>query len=123
MSKNVFGEKLLTCSTQPMTGFYREGCCDTSSDDFGVHTVCAIMTTEFLEYSKEAGNDLTTPRPEYQFPGLQPGDHWCLCAPRWVEAWREGKAPLVYLEATHEKTLEYIDLHELVKFAWKKEKV
>jgi uncharacterized protein len=123
MSKNVFGEKLILCSTKPMTGFYREGFCDTGSDDHGVHTVCAIMTADFLEFSKAAGNDLSTPRTEFQFPGLQPGDHWCLCAARWVEAWRAGKAPLVCLEATHEKTLEYIDLHELVKFAWKKEKV
>jgi uncharacterized protein len=123
MSKNVFGEKLILCSTKPMTGFYREGFCDTGSDDHGVHTVCAIMTADFLEFSKAAGNDLSTPRTEFQFPGLQPGDHWCLCASRWVEAWRAGKAPLVCLEATHEKTLEYIDLHELVKFAWKKEKV
>ena len=123
MSKNVFGEKLIPCSTKPMTGFYREGFCDTGSDDHGVHTVCAIMTADFLEFSKAVGNDLSTPRSENQFPGLLPGDHWCLCASRWVEAWRAGKAPLVCLEATHEKTLEFIDLHEIVKFAWKKEKV
>ncbi|MFU8844751.1 MAG: DUF2237 family protein [Bacteroidales bacterium] len=123
MRKNVFGEKLATCSTKPMTGFYRDGCCDTGSDDHGVHTVCAVMTADFLEFSKAVGNDLSTPITEYQFPGLHPGDHWCLCASRWVEAWRAGKAPLVCLEATHEKTLEYVDLYELVKFAWKKKKI
>jgi uncharacterized protein len=123
MSNNVFGEKLILCSTDPMTGFFRNGCCDTGSGDDGVHTVCAVMTKEFLEFSGEVGNDLITPRPEYRFPGLRPGDRWCLCAARWVEAWHAGKAPLVFLEATHEKTLDFIDLHELVKFAWKKEKV
>jgi uncharacterized protein (DUF2237 family) len=122
MSNNVFGDKLIPCSSSPMTGFYRDGCCNTGEDDHGVHTVCAIMTAEFLEFSKLAGNDLSTPRPEYSFPGLKPGDHWCICAPRWVEAYHAGKAPLVYLEATHERSLDYVDLHELVKFAWKKQK-
>lgn len=119
MSKNVFGEELVDCSVSPMTGFYRSGCCATGEDDLGVHTVCAVMTKEFLEYSKAVGNDLSTPRPQYLFAGLSPGDKWCLCASRWVEAFHAGKAPKVYLEATHEKTLEYIDLHVLVQFAWK----
>jgi uncharacterized protein (DUF2237 family) len=122
MSKNVFGEELKVCSNKPMTGFYRDGCCNTGEDDHGVHTVCVVITAEFLEFSKEAGNDLSTPLPEYHFPGLKPGDHWCLCASRWTEAYHAGKAPRVILEATHERTLDYVDLHELVKFAWKKVK-
>lgn len=117
MAKNVFGENLMTCSTEPMTGYYRNGCCETGEDDFGTHTVCAVMTKEFLEFSLSRGNDLITPRPEYAFPGLKPGDKWCLCASRWVEAYREGVAPKVILEATHEKTLQYVPLDELVKFA------
>jgi len=122
MNKNVFGEELKTCSRSPLTGFYRDGCCNTGEDDKGVHTVCVVATDEFLEFSKLAGNDLSTPVPLYRFSGLKPGDRWCLCASRWVEAYRAGKAPLVILEATHERTLDYVDLHELVKFAWKKEK-
>jgi uncharacterized protein (DUF2237 family) len=117
MAKNVFGENLMTCSTEPMTGYYRNGCCETGEDDFGTHTVCAVMTKEFLEFSLSRGNDLITPRPEYAFPGLKPGDKWCLCASRWVEAYREGVAPKVILEATHEKTLQYVPLDKLVKFA------
>jgi len=119
MSKNVFGDDLISCSVSPLTGFYRNGCCDSQPEDVGVHTVCVVLTDEFLEFSKAVGNDLSTPRPQYQFAGLKAGDKWCLCASRWVEAWRAGKAPKVLLEATNEKTLEYIDLHELVKFAWK----
>jgi uncharacterized protein len=119
MEKNVFGEDLIACSVSPMTGFYRDGCCNTSDEDFGIHTVCAVMTDEFLEFSKKAGNDLSTPVPQFMFPGLQAGDRWCLCAPRWVEAYRAGKAPLVVLEATHEKTLELVPLEELVKFAYR----
>jgi uncharacterized protein len=88
-------------SEDPLTGFYRDGCCNTGDDDHGVHTVCAVMTQEFLEFSKKAGNDLSTPRPIYNFPGLKKGDRWCLCAPRWVEAWNEGKANKVILQATH----------------------
>ncbi len=116
--KNVFGEKLIPCSTKPMTGYYRDGCCNTGEDDPGVHTVCIITTKEFLEFSKSAGNDLSTPKPEWGFPGLVPGDRWCLCAPRWVEALKAGFPPFVVLEATHEKTLEYISLKELVKYAY-----
>ncbi|MGY6744122.1 MAG: DUF2237 family protein [Cecembia sp.] len=119
MAKNVFGENLISCSTAPMTGFYRNGCCETGEDDLGTHTVCAVMTKEFLEFSLSRGNDLLTPRPEYLFPGLKPGDRWCLCASRWVEAYRAGSAPKVILEATHEKTLQYVPLEELVKFAAK----
>lgn len=117
--KNVFGNRLLNCSRSPMTGFYRDGCCNTGPQDHGVHTVCAVMTEEFLQFSKSKGNDLSTPRPQWNFPGLKPGDRWCLCAPRWLEAFRAGKAPNVKLEATHEKTLEVIDLDTLVQFAVK----
>ena len=119
MANNVFGEPLIPCSEDPLTGFYRDGCCNTGDEDHGVHTVCAVMTHEFLEFSKKAGNDLSTPRPMYNFPGLKEGDRWCLCAPRWVEAWNEGKAPKVILQATHEKTLDYVPLDVLVKFAYK----
>jgi len=118
MAKNVFGENLMTCSTTPMTGYYRNGCCETGKDDRGTHTVCAIMTEDFLTFSKNKGNDLSTPRPEWNFPGLKPGDKWCLCASRWMEAYRENVAPMVFLEATNEKTLDYIALEELVKFAF-----
>jgi uncharacterized protein (DUF2237 family) len=119
MSKNVFGEDLMLCSSSPMTGYYRNGCCETGEDDRGTHTVCAIMTEDFLTFSKEKGNDLSTPRPEWNFPGLKPGDKWCLCASRWVEAYSGNVAPMVFLEATNEKTLDYIALEELVKFAFK----
>lgn len=119
MATNVFGELLIPCSSKPMTGFYRDGCCNTGEDDFGVHTVCVEVTAEFLEFSKRMGNDLSTPHPEFQFPGLQPGDRWCLCASRWVEAWKAGMAPKVLLEATHERTLDFIELDVLVKFAVK----
>lgn len=117
MALNVFGEPLITCSTAPLTGYYRNGCCETGEEDLGTHTVCAVVTEEFLLFSLNRGNDLITPRPEYRFPGLRPGDKWCLCASRWVEAYREGVAPRVVLEATHEKTLQYIPLEELLKFA------
>jgi uncharacterized protein len=118
MANNVFGEKLINCSTEPLTGFYRNGCCETGPDDLGTHTVCAVMTREFLEFSLGRGNDLITPRPEYAFPGLVPGDRWCLCASRWVEAYKAGVAPKLVLEASHEKTLDYVSLGELVKFAF-----
>jgi len=121
MEKNVFGENIITCSTSPMTGFYRDGCCSTGEEDLGIHTVCAVMTDEFLEFSKLAGNDLSTPAPHFMFPGLKAGDRWCLCAARWVEAHKAGKAPKVVLEATHEKTLELVSLDELVKFAYKEQ--
>ncbi len=111
--KNVLGGKLKTCSTQPMTGFYRDGCCNTGNNDVGTHTVCTRVTAEFLEFSYSRGNDLSTPRPEFQFPGLQDGDKWCLCASRWREALEAGVAPLVDLEATHEKTLQFVTLEDL----------
>jgi len=118
-AKNVFGEDLIPCSTDPMTGFYRDGCCHTGPDDRGRHVVCAVMTEEFLAFTKARGNDLSTPRPEFRFPGLQPGDQWCLCALRWREAYRAGVAPLVVLEATHEKVLDYAPMEELVANAFK----
>ena len=117
--RNVFGEALALCSLSPKTGFYRNGCCSTGRDDLGTHTVCAIMTDEFLQFSRSKGNDLITPRPVYDFPGLVAGDRWCLCALRWKEAWEAGCAPLLVLEATHEKTLDFVPLGELVKFAFK----
>lgn len=119
MAKNVFGEELITCSTDPLTGFYRDGCCETGPEDHGTHTVCAVVSDEFLRFSKLRGNDLITPRPEWRFPGLKAGDRWCLCALRWIEAYRAQVAPPLVLEACHEKTLEFIDLTELIPFAWK----
>jgi uncharacterized protein (DUF2237 family) len=119
MAKNVFGEPLIPCSLNPMTGFFRNGCCDTGPEDQGTHTVCAVVTLEFLEFSKSRGNDLISPRPEFLFPGLKPGDKWCLCALRWLEAWNAGVAPPVLLEATNEASLEIISLNELVAKAWK----
>jgi uncharacterized protein (DUF2237 family) len=116
-SRNVLGEKLEICSIQPMTGFYRDGCCDTGQEDIGSHTVCAVMTAEFLEFSKSRGNDLSTPIPAFGFRGLQPGDRWCLCAPRWQEAFEAGQAPRVVLRATHESALDYSALADLKRFA------
>lgn len=107
---------MLTCSVSPMTGFFRNGCCDTNEDDQGMHTVCAIVTEEFLEFSRERGNDLSTPRPEWGFPGLKPGDKWCLCAARWREAYEAGMAPRVVLEATHQNTLRVVDLGALKEY-------
>lgn len=120
-SLNIFGEKLLPCSTKPMTGFYRDGCCNTGPEDLGTHTVCVSLTTDFLEFSKTRGNDLMTPIPEYDFPGLKEGDRWCLCALRWLEAYQSGVAPLVYLEATNEATLKIVSLETLIRFAIKEE--
>ena len=111
--RNVLGERLEDCSLNPMTGFYRDGCCDTSREDAGSHTVCAVMTEEFLEFSRSRGNDLSTPVPEFGFPGLRPGDRWCLCAPRWQEAMQAGQAPRVVLRATHEAALRYCSLADL----------
>ncbi|MDN3688304.1 DUF2237 domain-containing protein [Cyclobacterium jeungdonense] len=119
MVKNVFGQTLKPCCFTPKTGFYRDGYCHTGPDDTGTHTVCAVMTKEFLEFSQSVGNDLITPRPEYDFPGLIPGDKWCLCLTRWIQAYHANVAPKVLLEATHEKTLDLIGLEELVKFAAK----
>ena len=116
-AKNVFGSELGLCCLSPMTGFYRDGCCNTGAEDFGVHTVCAKMTAEFLAFSKSKGNDLSTPFPEAGFPGLKPGDRWCLCAARWKEAFDAGVAPPVILTATHEATLEFISLSDLKKHA------
>jgi len=116
-SRNVLGGPLAPCSKQPLTGFFRNGCCDTGDEDRGSHTVCAVMTVEFLAYSKSRGNDLSTPMPEYGFPGLKPGDRWCLCAARWKEALDAGRAPLVVLMATHERALEICDLISLKRHA------
>ena len=116
-SRNVFGEPLEVCSVRPTTGFYRDGCCNTGPEDFGSHTVCAVMTAEFLDFSKSRGNDLSTPMPEFGFPGLQPGDRWCLCASRWQEAFVANQAPLVALRATHEVALDYCSLDDLKRFA------
>jgi len=116
-SRNVLGQTLLPCSSAPLTGFFRNGCCDTSPQDIGSHTVCAVMTAEFLAFSRAAGNDLSTPHPEFGFPGLKPGDRWCLCAPRWQEALDAGRAPGIVLAATHEGALRYCDLDDLKRFA------
>ena len=104
-ARNVLGGELASCSTAPLSGFFRNGCCETGPEDVGQHTVCAVMTAEFLAFSQRAGNDLTTPQPDFHFPGLKPGDRWCLCAPRWKEALDAGVAPPLVLEATHEETL------------------
>ncbi|MDW3191061.1 MAG: DUF2237 domain-containing protein [Cytophagales bacterium] len=120
-AKNIFGELLITCSTDPMTGFFRDGCCNTDAEDTGTHTVCAVMTEEFLAYTKSQGNDLTTPIPSYQFPGLKPGDKWCLCVNRWKEAMLAGVAPMIFPEATHERSLDYVSMEDLIKHAYVKE--
>lgn len=119
-SMNVFGEKIAVCSKDPLTGFYRNGCCDSAPEDRGRHMVCAIMTEEFLEFSKSAGNDLSTPLPQYNFPGLNAGDRWCLCALRWKEAYDAGKAPKVVLEATNELALDFVTMDELLECAFVK---
>jgi len=115
--KNVLGGELETCSTRPLTGFYRDGCCNTGYEDIGMHTVCTQVTKEFLEFSKKRGNDLTTPAPEMGFPGLKPGDRWCLCVARWKEALDAGVAPPVVLAATHEEALAVVPLAELKRRA------
>jgi uncharacterized protein (DUF2237 family) len=115
--KNVLGEPLQTCGASPITGFYRDGCCNTGEDDPGQHVVCAQMTAEFLAFSKARGNDLSTPQPGSGFPGLKPGDRWCLCAARWLEARDAGVAPRIVLTATHEAMLEYLTLDDLKKCA------
>ncbi|MEZ6189512.1 MAG: DUF2237 domain-containing protein [Planctomycetota bacterium] len=111
--KNVLGGELESCCTDPMTGFYRDGLCRTGADDHGLHTVCARMTAEFLSFSQRAGNDLSTPRPEFDFPGLKPGDKWCVCVSRWKEALEAGLAPPVVLESTHLSALEFVELDDL----------
>jgi uncharacterized protein len=115
--RNVLGEELATCSIRPMSGFYRSGCCETGPEDVGAHVVCAEMTEEFLAFSASRGNDLSTPVPEIGFPGLRPGDRWCLCAARWQEALDAGVAPRVVLLATHERALEYVPLEDLKRYA------
>lgn len=116
-SLNVFGEPLDSCSNNPLTGFFRDGCCNTSEQDTGSHTVCVEVTAEFLEFSRARGNDLSTPRPEFGFSGLQPGDRWCLCAARWLEAYQHHMAPRVYLTRTHQRALEIAPLELLREYA------
>jgi len=116
-ARNVLGGPLEPCGLDPVTGFYRNGCCETGAEDTGMHTVCAVMTAEFLAFSRSVGNDLSTPMPAYRFAGLRPGDRWCLCAPRWREALDAGAAPPVVLEATHEETLAVVDLETLRAYA------
>jgi uncharacterized protein (DUF2237 family) len=116
-SRNVLGGPLDICSTKPMTGFFRNGCCDTSAEDLGSHTVCTVLTAEFLAFSKASGNDLSTPRPEFDFAGLQPGDRWCLCAPRWQEALDARAAPRVVLRATEAGALDHCSLADLKQYA------
>ncbi len=116
-ARNVLGEELIPCSLDPVTGFFRNGCCETGPHDMGLHTVCAVMTAEFLVFSAAAGNDLSTPRPDLSVPGLKPGDRWCLCAPRWKEAYDAGVAPPVVLDSTHEETLAIVPLGVLKDYA------
>lgn len=116
-ARNVLGQELVPCSLDPVTGFFRNGCCETGPHDVGMHTVCAVMTAEFLSYSESMGNDLATPRPDLGFSGLNPGDRWCLCAPRWKEALDAGAAPQVVLESTHEETLAIVPLGILKDYA------
>jgi len=115
--KNVFGEPIASCSEAPVTGFYRNGCCDTGPEDVGSHTVCSVMTDAFLDFTKSAGNDLSTPIPEYGFHGLKAGDRWCLCAARWKQAFDAGSAPRVVLSATNEAALEIVPLEDLKRYA------
>ncbi len=116
-AKNVMGEPLAACGLDPLTGFYRDGCCNTGPEDLGAHTICVELTEDFLAYSASQGNDLRTPHPEFGFPGLKPGDRWCVCAVRWQEARRAGHAAPVFLEATHEGTLEIVPLADLREHA------
>jgi uncharacterized protein len=116
-ARNVLGGELESCSLSPLTGFYRNGCCDTGPEDLGVHTVCAQVTEEFLAFSQARGNDLSTPNPDFGFSGLSPGDRWCLCASRWLEAWEAGVAPPVFLAGTHEATLAVMPIELLLDHA------
>lgn len=116
-AKNVLGLPLEPCSHDPLTGFYRNGCCDTGREDVGLHLVCIRATRDFLAFSKAVGNDLSTPMPQYEFPGLVPGDKWCLCVERWQQAYQAGKAPKVVLASTHMSTLEFVELEVLEQFA------
>lgn len=115
--KNVLGTKLIACCTSPMTGYYRDGYCRTGGQDYGVHVICAQMSPVFLNFTKSQGNDLSTPIPQYNFPGLEPGDRWCLCASRWQEALEVGVAPRVILEATHVRALEIVSFNDLKQYA------
>ena len=115
--RNVLGGVLEACGTDPLTGFYRDGCCTTGSEDLGSHTVCAVVTVEFLAHQRQVGNDLTTPRPEYDFPGLRPGDRWCVVAARWLQAYRAGVAPPVVLAATHLRAIDVVPLDLLREHA------
>jgi uncharacterized protein (DUF2237 family) len=119
--KNVLGGELLACSYAPLTGYFRDGCCRTGAGDLGTHVVCARVTAEFLEFSTTRGNDLVTPRPDYRFAGLKPGDRWCLCATRWLEAAEAGVAPPVVLASTHERVLDFVALGLLKRHAWSPE--
>ena len=114
---NVLGEPLVPCSEQPLTGFFRDGCCNTAPEDLGLHVVCVRVTADFLSFSKARGNDLSTPMPEFGFPGLKPGDQWCLCAARWQEALEAGAAPKVVLTATHAASLKVVKLADLKRYA------
>jgi hypothetical protein len=116
-SLNVLGTELEACGVKPLTGFFRDGSCNTSKQDVGSHTLCAVMTQDFLEYSRDRGNDLITPQPAYNFPGLKPGDRWCLCAGRWLEAFKAGKAPRVVIRATHQACLQIVSLDDLKQYA------
>lgn len=117
VQRNVLGGPLGRCSDKPLTGFFRDGCCNTSEEDFGSHTICVVLTAQFLQFSKVRGNDLSTPRPEFDFPGLKPGDRWCLCAARWREAFLAGMAPQVVLNACNEMSLEIVSLDDLKQYA------
>ena len=121
-SLNVYGKPLRTCCNNPVTGFFRNGCCDTAKGDLGVHTVCVVVTQTFLEFSQSKGNDLITPMPSYNFPGLKEGDKWCLCALRWLEAYNEGVAPQIIISATHKRTLDMVPLDILEQYAIDKKK-
>ncbi len=118
-AKNVLGGPLQSCSTKPLTGFYRNGCCDTGAEDIGLHLVCTQVTAEFLAHQRAIGNDLSTPYPAYGFSGLRPGDRWCVCVERWKQSFEAGMAAPVVLEATHISTLEYVDLEDLQRLAVK----
>ncbi len=117
IQRNVLGGPLGRCSDKPLTGFFRDGCCNTSEEDLGSHTICVVLTAQFLQFSKVRGNDLSTPRPEFDFPGLNPGDRWCLCAARWREAFQAGMAPQVVLNACNEMSLDIVSLEDLKKYA------
>ncbi len=116
LDRNVFGEPLVPCSFEPLTGFMRDGCCRSEGSDMGAHLVCAVMTKAFLAFSLQRGNDLSTPRPEWQFPGLMAGDQWCLCLSRWIEAHEAGCAPMVVLESTHQHVLDYVPIEILQQY-------